>query len=90
MICGTDSGYHSNGMCRICNAKIRKKMMLSVKRRAKTNSKQRLDLALFRQEKLAGKLLRRFAHRREGGPKGRRTEPERTNPIYEALAATFR
>ncbi len=87
MICGTESGYHSNGMCRICQARIRKKMMLSVKRRSRSDPHHRLDLVLFRQEKLARNLLGRFSHRRKRNPKARRTEPERGNPVYDALSA---
>ena len=64
------------------------KMIRSVKRR-RPKPGQRLDLELFRQEKLAGKLLERFSRRRPGGPKARRTEPERFNPVYEALSARF-
>jgi hypothetical protein len=90
MICGTESGYHSNGMCRICGSRIRKKIMLSVKRRSKSNPHQRLDLELFRQERLARKLLGKFSQRRKGGPKARRIGPERSNPVYEALSARFK
>jgi hypothetical protein len=87
MICGTELRYHSNGMCRICYARIRKKMMLSVKRRSRSDSHHRLDLVLFRQTKLARKLLAGFSHGRKRHPKARRTEPERSNPVYEALSA---
>jgi hypothetical protein len=89
LICGVESGYHSNGMCGVCYPRIRKKMMLSVKRRSRSNPRQRLDLVLFRQEKLAGKLLGRFSRGRRRGRGARRTEPERCNPVYEALSARF-
>lgn len=89
MICGTESRHHSNGMCRICCARIRKKMMLSVKRRLRSNPNHRLDLMLFRQEKLAGKLLAGYVRRPMGNPKARRTEPARCNPVYEALSARY-
>lgn len=89
MICGTESDYHSNGMCRLCHERIRKKMMLSVKRRSKSNPRQRLDLLLFRQEKLARKLLMNFPQKRTGHLKARRTEPEHSNPVYEALSARW-
>ena len=87
MICGTESRYHSNGMCRICHARIRKKMMLSVKRRSRANPHHRLDLVLFRQTKLARKPLAGFSHGRKRHQKARRTELERSNPVYEALSA---
>jgi hypothetical protein len=88
LICGTESNYHSNGMCQKCYSRIEKKMMRCVKRRSPKPG-QRLDLELFRQEKLAGKLLAKFSRRRPGGPKARRIEPERSNPVYEALSARF-
>jgi hypothetical protein len=87
MICGTGTGYHSNGMCRICYGRIRKKVMLGVRRRSTPHPNQRLDLMLFRQEKLARKLLAKYSRRPWGNPKARRTEPERSNPVYEALSA---
>jgi hypothetical protein len=89
MICGTDLRYHSNGMCRICYVRIRKKIMLSVKRRSRSDPHDRLDLVLFRQTKLARKLLAGFSHGRKRHPKARRTEPARSNPIYEALSTRF-
>lgn len=90
LVCGAESTHHSNGMCQQCYPRIQKQMMVSVKRRARHLPRQRLDLELFRQEKLAGKLLARFSRRRPGGPKARRTEPERSNPVYEALSPRFR
>ena len=89
MICGCTTGYHSNGMCRLCYSRIRKKVTLSVKRRSRSNPRQRLDLALFRQQKTAVNLLKGFANPRKGGPKARRTGLPRSNPVYEALAARF-
>ena len=86
MICGSESRYHSNGMCRICYARIRKKMMLSVKRRLRSDPHYRLDLVLFRQAKLAKKLLAGFSHGRNRHAKARRIEVERSNPVYEALS----
>jgi len=87
MICGTESRYHSNGMCRLCYARTLKRIQLSVRRRSRANPRQRLDLLLFRQEKLARRLLKDFPQKRFVHPKARRIEPERCNPVYEALSA---
>jgi len=57
MICKQQSKHHSNGMCRLCRERIRKKLTQSIKRRSRDRSKQRLDIVLFRQEKLAKRLL---------------------------------
>ncbi|HXQ25790.1 MAG TPA: hypothetical protein VN822_05215 [Candidatus Acidoferrales bacterium] len=88
MICGKESGYHSNGMCKSCHDKIRKKLVQSVKRRLKSEPKQRLDLVLFRQEKLAKKLLGRYFRRSRASSRRRRIDiPRQNNPVYEALGA---
>jgi len=89
MICGAESGYHSNGMCVRCHALIRKKIKLSAMRRASSEKVPRLDLALFRQEKLARKLLVRFATVRQSSKRVRRTELPRCNPVYEALSGRY-
>jgi hypothetical protein len=90
LICEKEYDYHSNGMCMLCYARTRKKLLLSVRRHAGRGKKLRLDLELFRQEKLAKKLLGRFSI---GGPtmlKKRRFDRIReTNPVFEALAARF-
>jgi hypothetical protein len=88
MICGREKGYYSNGMCHKCNRVIRSKLLLSVKRHYAKQPRRRLDLELFRQEKLAKRLLGRFAARHRKPSRRRRSEmvlPH--NPIYEALAA---
>lgn len=89
MICGRDTEEHfSNGMCRRCNFVIRGKLIASVKRRLKTRSRSRLDLVLFRQERLATKLLARFRQSRGAASQNRRFNvPGRNNPVYEALCA---
>jgi len=85
MICEKDFDYHSNGMCKSCFDKTRKKLLMSVKRRLGRERHKRLDLELFRQEKLAKRLLKPFAS--SAGPRQRRSaDIHRTaNPVYEAL-----
>jgi hypothetical protein len=88
VICGSESRYHSNGMCIICFNRTRKKLARSVKRRLKAEPKRPLALELFRQEKLAEKLLQRFC--RHGQASSQRPGiyvVRRTNPVYEALSA---
>ena len=88
MICGKESGYHSNGMCKSCHDKIQKKLVQSVKRRLKSEPKQRLELVLFRQEKLAKRLLGRYSHRSRASSQRQGTiVPLQNNPVYEALGA---
>jgi hypothetical protein len=87
MICKKGSKHHSNGMCRPCRQNIQNKLIKSVKRRLRSKSNQRLDLELFRQEKLAKTLLGRFSPARANS-RGRRVELQRShNPVYEALCA---
>jgi hypothetical protein len=85
MICGAEVGYHSNGMCRTCRDRVRRNLVKSVKRRAKSNPRQRLDLELFKRERLARKLLGAFPQRVKDHR--RKPWPRRHNPVYEALAA---
>jgi len=86
MICEAESGYHSNGMCQSCYDKIRKKLMACVARRSEI-SRPRLDLAMFRQEKIAKKLLKKFSVRADTSPKRIMGIPAAYNPVYEALVA---
>jgi hypothetical protein len=86
LICGSESRYMSNGMCRNCFDITRRKILLSARRHAEPPKRVRLDLELFRQQKLAKKLLSRFAP--EVIPsKKRRLSIMRGNPVYEALSA---
>jgi hypothetical protein len=88
MICGSEHGYHSNGMCHRCNRVIRSKLLQSVKRHFAKQPRRRLDLELFRQEKLARRLLRGFTTRHRKPSRRRPFEmvlPH--NPIYEMFAA---
>jgi len=88
MICGAESEYHSNGMCRRCYTKVRMKLIRSVKRRLKSEPNRSFALALFRQEKLAKKLLEPYVLRSRASSKGRHIDiPGRNNPVYEALGA---
>lgn len=85
LVCGREAPYHSCGMCRLCYARTRKKIFLSVRRHATPEREVRLDLELFRQQRIAQKLLYRFALRRKSPPK--RISAIQNNPVYEALAA---
>ena len=90
MKCGTEFDYHSNGMCRLCRERTRKKLLLSVKRHAGRGKRRRLDLELFRQEKLAKKLLARLSARGPAKPKRPHLGlASRSNPVYEAFASRF-
>lgn len=88
LICGSDSEYHSCGLCSNCYGITRSKVLCSAKRHAATGAKLRLDVELFRQEKLAKKLLARFAVWAPALPDKRRFKIE-TNPVYEALASRY-
>src|SRR5580698_9206124 len=57
LICGTEAGYHSNGLCHQCYERTRKKVLFSTRRHVGRKRKGRLDLELFRQQKLARNLL---------------------------------
>ena len=87
IICGKESGYHSNGMCKNCFDKTRKQLAQSVKRHLGPPRRRRIDLELFRQQKLARKLLGGFCHsNRTSKKKHRIGEPTPANPVYEALS----
>jgi hypothetical protein len=88
LICGVETGYHSCGMCWLCYDRTRRKILLSAKRHAARGAKLRLDLELFRQEKLAKKLLARFSARGPALPDKKRYQVF-TNPVFEALAARY-
>ena len=85
MICGKESEYHSNGMCATCADRTRRKLAQSVKRRVKDASKLPLDLELFRQQKLARKLLEEFRLPSERIEQGCFVTGSLANPVYEAL-----
>lgn len=87
LLCGTESQYHSNGMCSTCYKRTREKVRLSVRRHALRGRRLRLDLELFRQEKLAKKLLSRFAAESATSRKKPHLGIAKNNPVYEALAA---
>jgi hypothetical protein len=87
MICKNGAKHHSNGMCRPCRERIRAKLVRSVRRRLKARgANRRLDLELFRQEKLAKGLLGRFTPAKSSA---RLTLDihRGSNPVYEALCA---
>lgn len=86
MVCGNETTYGGNGMCQRCMFKTRKKILASVKRRAAKRDPRRLDLDLFNQEKLAKKLLARYAPERHVIPRSWNVDiPGRNNPVYETL-----
>ena len=87
MICKVESEYHSNGMCIRCCHLVRKRLEHSVARRSESGRRPRLDLAMFRQERIAKKLLTKFSERAHT-PRRRSAElPAKYNPVYAALAA---
>jgi len=87
VICGRESQYHADGMCVGCFHRTRWKLAQSVKRRLKSGGRPSLGLELFRQEKLAKKLLRKYRHM--GHASSHKPGSYiicRTNPVYEALS----
>jgi hypothetical protein len=86
IVCGSEGRYHSNGMCVRCYVKTSRRLSQSIRRHSKSvGANQRLDLELFRQEKLAKRLLADF--RDSNASRGRRMiDPYRTcNPVYETF-----
>lgn len=88
IICERECAYHSNGMCARCYTRTRQRLLASVKRHAWRGKRSRLDLELFRQERLAKKLLARFSVQTPPVPKNAGFQPiNRDNPVYAAFAA---
>lgn len=85
MVCGEDGVYHSCGMCVQCYARVRQRLARSIKRRSRNQPYKRLDHVLLRQEKLARKLLAKFAVRKTPITRRRPHEFWSHNPVYEAL-----
>jgi hypothetical protein len=86
MICKVESDYHSNGMCVRCCQLVRKRLAQSVARRSKSGRRPRLDLAMFRQERIAKQLLIKFSMRAHPSQRHSIELPLKYNPVYEALA----
>ncbi len=88
MLCGKESEYGSNGMCRDCYKRVLFRLKHSVMRRRERKPSMRLDLILFRQQKLAKTLLQGLAPVQKV-PRERLTlKTYRTlNPVYEAFHA---
>jgi|HubBroStandDraft_5_1064220.scaffolds.fasta_scaffold163847_2 hypothetical protein len=86
LLCGAETEYHSNGMCQPCYTRTNNKILRSLRRRGRQGGHPRLDLELFRQEKIAKKLLSRFV----GASQKLRKRPhhgiKQNNPVYEAFA----
>jgi hypothetical protein len=70
-----------------CYERTRKKVLFSTRRHVGRKRKGRLDLELFRQQKLARNLLSRYASQGAISPKPRSVQVAPNNPVYEALAA---
>jgi hypothetical protein len=87
LICGSESQYQADGMCRACFNRTRKRLAQSVKRRLKSVPKRSLALEVFLQEKLAKKLLGRYRRRGQtSSPRPGSYVTHGTNPVYEALS----
>lgn len=88
MICGCESLYHSNGMCLPCFKRVLSRIKKSFARRTRSNIQPRLDLVLFRQQKLAKSLLQDLTPENKA-PAQRQTLQmyRRMNPVYEAFSA---
>jgi len=86
LLCGAETGYHSNGMCQTCHARTYKKILFSLRRRGRQGGQPRLDLELFRQQKIARKLLSRFMAEGQKSPREPHHGIQQNNPVYEALA----
>jgi hypothetical protein len=86
MICKAETGHHSNGMCKRCSRQVRRKVAASAARRSET-SRPRLDLAMFRQERIARKLLDKFSASANTSQRRPVGIPPQYNPVYEALIA---
>jgi hypothetical protein len=88
MICGCESLYHSNGMCLRCFKRILSRIKKSFARRARTNVQPRLDLVLFRQQKLAKSLLKDLTPENKAPAQRLTLQMYRgMNPVYEAFSA---
>jgi hypothetical protein len=77
LICSSQSQYGSNGLCRKCDTKTRRKILLSARRHSRGNKQIRLDVELLRQQKIASQLLARFAPIRGKLPRDARFDPLR-------------
>lgn len=86
LICSSQSQYGSNGLCRKCDTKTRRKILLSARRHSKGARQIRLDVELLRQQTIASELLARIAPNRGKLPRDARFDPLRNNPVDEALA----
>jgi hypothetical protein len=87
LVCGSDSSYYSNGMCIKCFKRILKRLAASLRRHGRQGREPRFDLILFRQEKLAKKLLNRFIDKGQKSARVPHHGVGQNNPVYEAFAA---
>ena len=88
MICEREVFYHSNGMCMPCYQKVLARLKKTVRRHARARPEQRLDLVLFRQQKLARKLLKGLAPAKKTSGHRLTLQAYRPfNPVYEAFSA---
>jgi len=88
MICGQESVHHSNGMCLHCHMKVLSRVKKSAKRHACRKPDKRLDLVIFRQQKLARNLLKGLARKKKVPAEKLTLQMFRpSNPVYEAFSA---
>lgn len=88
MICGQETIHHSNGMCHTCYRKVLSRVRSSVKRRACRKPDKRLDLVIFRQQKLARSLLKGLVPKKKSPTEKLTLQMYRpSNPVYEAFSA---
>jgi hypothetical protein len=87
MICERETYYHSNGMCIDCYKTVLSRLKKSAKRRARSSSEPRLDLILFRQQRLAKTLLKSLTPAKKTPYQRVGLQVYRpSNPVYEAFS----
>lgn len=87
LVCASESGYYSNGMCMKCFKRTRKRILSSLRRRGRQGRDPRFDLILFRQQRLAKKLLSRFVEEGQRSPRTPHHGVRHINPVDEVFAA---
>ncbi len=90
MICGRNQGYFANGMCVVCNGRIRRKFFASAARRLPTILQKRVDLGLLRKATLAKRLLEDFLRESSTGPKRPSALARLQNPVDLVLGGRVR
>lgn len=86
MICGDYKAYAANAMCLNCHNRIRRRMLASAHRRAKSEFQQRIEIDMLRQATIAKRLLGRFSPMHRLSSERHRLDTARSqNPVLEAL-----